>query len=56
MHEALVNSIRRIERTQNEEGGWRYNPVPYDADVSVTICQVMALRSARNAAWVKLDH
>jgi hypothetical protein len=49
VHEALVNAIRLIERTQNEEGGWRYNPVPYDADVSVTICQVMALRSARNA-------
>ena len=49
VHEALVRAIRLIERTQNEEGGWRYNPVPYDADVSVTICQVMALRSARNA-------
>lgn len=49
LHEALVKSIRLIERTQNDEGGWRYNPVPYDADVSVTICQVMALRSARHA-------
>lgn len=49
VHEALVRAIRLIEQTQNEEGGWRYNPVPYDADVSVTICQVMALRSARNA-------
>lgn len=49
LHEALVKAIRLIERTQNDEGGWRYNPVPYDADVSVTICQVMALRSARNA-------
>lgn len=48
-YEALVKSIRLIERTQNEEGGWRYNPLPNDADVSVTICQVMALRSARNA-------
>jgi hypothetical protein len=48
-YEALVKAIRLIERTQNEEGGWRYNPLPYDADVSVTICQVMALRSARNA-------
>jgi hypothetical protein len=48
-HEALVKAVRLIERTQNEEGGWRYNPVPYDADVSVTICQIMALRSARNA-------
>ncbi|MEO1513038.1 MAG: prenyltransferase/squalene oxidase repeat-containing protein, partial [Planctomycetota bacterium] len=48
-HETLVKAVRLIERTQNEEGGWRYNPVPYDADVSVTICQIMALRSARNA-------
>lgn len=49
VHESLVRAVRLIERTQNEEGGWRYNPVPYDADVSVTICQVMALRSARDA-------
>jgi len=49
VHEALVKAVRLIERCQNEEGGWRYNPVPFDADVSVTICQVMALRSARNA-------
>jgi len=49
VHDALVKAVRLIERSQNDEGGWRYNPVPYDADVSVTICQVMALRSARNA-------
>lgn len=49
LHEALVKSVRLIVQSQNEEGGWRYNPVPYDADVSVTICQIMALRSARNA-------
>lgn len=49
VHEALVRACELIERSQNSEGGWRYNPVPYDADVSVTICQIMALRSARNA-------
>lgn len=49
VHEALVKACRLIERSQNSEGGWRYNPVPLDADVSVTICQIMALRSARNA-------
>ncbi len=49
VRDALVKAIELIVGTQNEEGGWRYNPVPYDADVSVTICQVMALRSARNA-------
>lgn len=49
VHEALVKACRLIVNTQNEEGGWRYNPVPHDADISVTICQIMALRSARNA-------
>jgi hypothetical protein len=49
VRDALVRSIRVIVQSQNDEGGWRYNPVPYDADLSVTICQIMALRSARNA-------
>ncbi len=49
VHRALLRAVRLIETTQNDEGGWRYNPVPFDADVSVTICQIMALRSARNA-------
>jgi hypothetical protein len=49
VRDALVKAVDLIVGTQNEEGGWRYNPIPYDADISVTICQVMALRSARNA-------
>ncbi|MFA6045185.1 MAG: prenyltransferase/squalene oxidase repeat-containing protein [Phycisphaerales bacterium] len=49
VHASLVRGVRLIESTQNDEGGWRYNPAPQDADVSVTICQIMALRSARNA-------
>ncbi len=49
VHEALIKACMLIQRSQNSEGGWRYNPVPYDADISVTICQIMALRSARNA-------
>ncbi|MFG0292082.1 MAG: prenyltransferase/squalene oxidase repeat-containing protein [Phycisphaerales bacterium JB050] len=48
-HDTLVRAVRLIVQTQNEEGGWRYNPVPHDADISVTITQIMALRSARNA-------
>jgi len=47
--EALVKAVRLIIGSQNSEGGWRYQPVPDEADVSVTICQVMALRAARNA-------
>jgi hypothetical protein len=38
-----------IIEAQNAEGGWRYQPVPRDADLSVTICQIDALRAARNA-------
>lgn len=49
IYDALVKACRLIVQTQNNEGGWRYNPVPNDADISVTICQIMALRSARNA-------
>jgi Prenyltransferase and squalene oxidase repeat len=49
LHEVLLKAVRLIERTQNTQGGWRYNPMPYDADVSVTIAQVMGLRAARNA-------
>ncbi len=50
----LENAIRLIVSIQNDEqggtaGGWRYQPVKNDADLSVTICQVMALRAARNA-------
>ncbi len=49
VRDALVKAVDLIVGTQNEEGGWRYNPVPYDADISVTICEIMGLRSARNA-------
>ncbi|MCI0684822.1 MAG: terpene cyclase/mutase family protein [Gemmataceae bacterium] len=45
----LDRSIKLIINTQNHQGGWRYQPVKGDADISVTICQIMALRAARNA-------
>jgi len=49
LREKLQKAVALIVRTQNKQGGWRYHPVRADADLSVTICQVMALRSARNA-------
>ena len=45
----LVKAVKLIINTQNDEGGWRYQPERREADISVTICQVMALRAARNA-------
>lgn len=48
LRETLRKAVRLIATTQNHEGGWRYQPVRADADLSVTVCQVMALRAARN--------
>ncbi|MFP6613256.1 MAG: prenyltransferase/squalene oxidase repeat-containing protein [Pirellulales bacterium] len=49
IREKLAKAIKRIIQSQNKDGGWRYQAVPRDADISVTVCQVMALRAARNA-------
>ena len=44
----LEKAIKLINASQNREGGWRYRPVASDADVSVTVLQVVALRAAKN--------
>ena len=49
LREKLTAAVNLIVNTQNQQGGWRYQPQRTDADISVTICQVMALRAARNA-------
>jgi hypothetical protein len=49
VHATLKRAVDLILRSQNKEGGWRYFPGSTDADISVTICQIMALRAARNA-------
>jgi prenyltransferase beta subunit len=49
LREKLAAAVDLIVRTQNAEGGWRYQPRREEADLSVTVCQVMALRAARNA-------
>jgi hypothetical protein len=33
---------------QNVHGSWRYEPNAPDSDMSITVCQIMALRAARN--------
>lgn len=49
LRDKLASAVQLIVSAQNQEGGWRYQPTPTDADISVTICQIMALRAARNA-------
>jgi uncharacterized protein YfaS (alpha-2-macroglobulin family) len=46
--DALERGARLIVKSQNNEGGWRYQPAPRDADLSVTAVQVVALRAARD--------
>lgn len=49
LRDTLRAAIKLIVDTQNADGGWRYQPVRSEADISVTVCQMMALRAARNA-------
>jgi prenyltransferase beta subunit len=49
VHDKLRRAVTVILESQNSQGGWRYFPEPREADLSVTICQIMALRAARNA-------
>jgi hypothetical protein len=44
-------AIDLVVRSQNSQGGWRYDPRPTEADVSVTVSQIMALRAAKNAGF-----
>jgi hypothetical protein len=45
----LQAAVRVIVNSQNDEGGWRYQPHSFDADISVTVMQIVALRGAKNA-------
>ncbi len=48
MRPKLEKIIRVIIASQNPEGGWRYRPIARDADISVTVLQVVGLRAAKN--------
>ncbi len=49
IREVLKKAIDLICNCQNQAGGWRYNPIMSDADLSVTVMQLMALRAAKDA-------
>lgn len=46
---ALIKAVNLIVAVQHPQGGWRYDPAPQQGDISVTVMQVMALRSAADA-------
>jgi squalene cyclase len=44
----LQKAVDFIVKSQNREGGWRYEPYAIESDMSIVVCQVLALRAARN--------
>ncbi len=48
----VQDAVNLILICQNAKGGWRYSPRIADDDVTVTSCQVQALRAARDVGIV----
>jgi len=49
IRDSAQRAVDLIVSAQSPQGGWRYSPTPTDADLSVTVMQVVALRAAQNA-------
>jgi hypothetical protein len=45
----LILKAQKIQKDPTRQGGWRYTPDAGDADLSVSVWQTMALRSAKNS-------
>ena len=48
VRDKLQSSVDYIVACQNQEGAWRYMPFAVESDMSITVCQLNALRGARN--------
>ena len=48
---AISGGLKYLISTQQPNGGWRYSPRVGDADISVTVIQLCALRAAKNAGF-----
>ena len=44
----VILASQKVSKPTNYRGGWRYTPEAKDADLSVSVWQLMALRSAKN--------
>ncbi len=50
--EAIRIGVRRVELAQGPDGGWYYEPEPWElTEGSVTVCLLWALRGARNVGF-----
>lgn len=48
VRKALQRAVEFTYKAQNKEGGWRYAANSTESDMSITVCQVVALRAAKN--------
>lgn len=48
VRDKLKRAVNLSVAAQNENGGWRYQPLPLDSDISVTVSVLQALRAARD--------
>lgn len=48
VRDKLQRAVDLIVSSQNDLGSWRYEPFAVESDMSITVCQLMALRAARN--------
>jgi hypothetical protein len=55
LRQRLDQIVSVIVNAQSARGGWRYTPKSQDADISVTVLQVAALRAAKNAGLAVPD-
>jgi hypothetical protein len=49
LEERLRTAVQLIVEAQTDFGAWRYTPYTREGDLSVTVCQLQALRAARYA-------
>jgi hypothetical protein len=48
LRDVVKRAVELIISTQNQKGGWRYQPRVSDDDLSVTVMMLMALRAAKD--------
>lgn len=47
----LGRAVALLLRSRHADGGWRYEPEPMPGDISLTACQMSALRAARASGF-----
>jgi len=55
IRDALKAAVDVIFRAQHSSGGWRYEPRPTSEDISVSVMQIVALASAKEAGILVPD-